>query len=87
MTDRRKGSSGKKITPKIHRLPHVLRTLLLGDNPLEQNGGEAILDACRKCLSIHDVGDLSPTVPAALRQEIRRVLRENIIESSSNRTH
>ena len=87
MTDRRKGSSGKKITPKIHRLPHVLRTLLLGDNPLEQNGGEAILYACRKCLSIHDVGDLSPTVPAALRQEIRRVLRENIIESSSNRTH
>ena len=71
----------KKKHRESRRMPHVISTLLLGSNPFNQNGGEAILDACRKCMSLRNIGELSPTVPAALRQEIQRVLRENLIES------
>ena len=35
-------------------------------------------------MSLRDVGQLAPTVPAALRQEIARVLRENLIESKAS---
>ena len=66
---------------------HVLRTLLLGNNPIGRNGGEAMLDACRKCLSLRDLGELSPTVPAVLRQEMMRVLCENEIEARGGDQH
>lgn len=91
MSDRRRtggGSSSAAVQAvQVRRMPHVLRTLLLGDNALGQHGGEALLDACRKCMSLHCLGELSPTVPAALRQELVRVLRENIIESRGTQSH
>ena len=69
MSDRRRGNSNSNSKSKNNetkrssstkhpprRVTHVLRSLLLSENPFGQNGGEALLDACRRCVSIHSLG-------------------------------
>jgi hypothetical protein len=75
--DDRAGISNTRSRKEGKEVAHVLQNLLLGSNPLGVRGGEALLDAARKCTSLHDVGTLSAFVPAGLRQEISRVLAEN----------
>ena len=68
----------RKNVTSSEEVAHVLSVIDLGSNPLGVRGGEALLDAARKCVSLQKVGNLSAFVPAGLRQEITRVLAENV---------